>query len=234
MAPSATTANISGCFPTVEPIYKNIYVKANQAGDFTIVNPYLVAELKKRNLWDAEMLGKLKYNDGDISRIAEVPQELKDRFKEAFQIDPRWLIKAAAYRGKWIDQSQSLNLFYAGKSGKDINDFYMYAWEMGLKTTYYLRTMAASQVEKSTVQVAKFGQTHNRTAGASATTEAKGKTSTPPPAQPHTTEAAAKAVPVATATAVASNTPATSVINQPAVEVPLCRIDDPDCESCGG
>ncbi|MBP9761075.1 MAG: ribonucleoside-diphosphate reductase subunit alpha [Candidatus Magasanikbacteria bacterium] len=225
VAPSATTANISGCVPTIEPIYKNIYVKANQAGDFTIVNPYLIAELKKRNLWDAEMLGKLKYHDGDISKIQEVPQELKDRFKEAFQIDPRWLIKAAAYRGKWIDQSQSLNIFYSGNSGKEINDIYMYAWEMGLKTTYYMRTLAISQVEKSTVQVSQFGATHTRESGAGAGVMA---------AAPVVVAAPAVATPsLVTPPEVA---PMASFIAEPA-EAPMgkaCRIDDPECESCSG
>ncbi|MEX0917517.1 MAG: ribonucleoside-diphosphate reductase subunit alpha [Candidatus Paceibacterota bacterium] len=161
MAPTATIANISGCTPTIEPIYKNIYVKANISGDFTVVNSYLVEELKKINLWDDEMLGKLKYNDGSLARITEVPQELKDKYKETFEIDMRWLLKAAAYRGKWVDQSQSLNIFFRGASGKDLSEIYMYAWKLGLKTTYYLRTMAASQVEKSTV--AQYGATHRRT-----------------------------------------------------------------------
>ena len=223
VAPSATTANISGCVPTIEPIYKNIYVKANQAGDFTIVNPYLIAELKKRNLWDAEMLGKLKYNDGDISKIQEVPQELKDRFKEAFQIDPRWLIKAAAYRGKWIDQSQSLNIFYSGNSGKEINDIYMYAWEMGLKTTYYMRTLAISQVEKSTVQVSQFGVTHTRESGAAAGVMAAAPVVVAPPV-------------VVTPTPVDVSPIAASFVSEPA-DAPMvkaCRIDDPECESCSG
>ncbi len=162
IAPTATIANISGSIPSIEPIYKNIYVKSNQSGDFTVVNDYLVQALKERNLWNPQMLSMLKYNDGNLGAIPDVPQDLKDRFKDVFQVDPRWLIRAAAYRGKWIDQSQSLNIFYAGKSGKEINDIYLYAWDMGLKTTYYLRTMAASQVEKSTVSTAEFGQTHNR------------------------------------------------------------------------
>jgi ribonucleoside-diphosphate reductase alpha chain len=162
IAPTATIANISGSIPSIEPIYKNIYVKSNQSGDFTVVNDYLVQALKERNLWNPQMLSMLKYNDGNLAAIPDMPQDLKDRFKDVFQVDPRWLIRAAAYRGKWIDQSQSLNIFYAGKSGKEINDIYIYAWDMGLKTTYYLRTMAASQVEKSTVSTAEFGQTHNR------------------------------------------------------------------------
>jgi ribonucleoside-diphosphate reductase alpha chain len=162
IAPTATISNISGAIPAIEPIYKNIYVKANISGDFVVVNHYLVRELKDRGLWNEDMLTKLKFYDGRVTDIPEVPADLKAKYKEVFEVDSRWLIKAAAYRGKWIDQSQSLNIFYAGKSGKDINDIYLYAWEMGVKTTYYLRTLAASQVEKSTVSTATFGNTHIR------------------------------------------------------------------------
>ena len=162
IAPTATISNIAGSIPSIEPIYKNIYVKSNQSGDFVVVNEYLVKELKARGLWNPQMLALIKYHDGNISAIADIPQDLKDRFKEVFQIDPRWLIKAAAYRGKWIDQSQSLNIFYGGKSGKEINDIYLHAWDMGLKTTYYLRSLGASQVEKSTVNTSEFGSTHLR------------------------------------------------------------------------
>ncbi len=170
IAPTATISNISGAIPAIEPIYKNIYVKANISGDFVVVNPYLVKDFKERGIWNEEMLTKLKFYDGRVTEIPDVPQDLKDKYKEVFEIDPRWLIKAAAYRGKWIDQSQSLNIFYAGKSGKDINDIYLYAWDMGVKTTYYLRTMAASQVEKSTVNTSEFGKTHIR--GGNAATDA--------------------------------------------------------------
>ena len=162
MAPTATIANISGCIPTIEPIYKNIYVKSNMSGDFTVINPYLVAELKARNLWSYEMLGKIKYSDGRISAIPEIPQEVKDIYKEVFEIHPYWLILAAAHRGKWIDQSQSLNIYFVGTSGRDLASVYEYAWRMGLKTTYYLRSLAASQVEKSTMNIADFGETHKR------------------------------------------------------------------------
>lgn len=162
IAPTATISNIAGSIPSIEPIYKNIYVKSNQSGDFIVVNSYLVNELKQRGLWNPQMLSLIKYHDGNISEISDLPQDIKDKYKEVFQVDARWLIKAAAYRGKWIDQSQSLNIFYAGKSGKEINDMYMYAWDMGLKTTYYLRTLAVSQVEKSTVSVAEYGNTHIR------------------------------------------------------------------------
>lgn len=151
IAPTATIANIAGSIPGNEPIYKNIYVKANISGDFIIVNPYLVSDLKKIGLWDKEMLGAIKYNDGSLKDIPSVPVELKQKYKETFEIDMRWIMKAGASRGKWIDQAQSLNIFFNGTSGKELSDLYMYAWEVGLKTTYYLRSLGATQVEKSTV-----------------------------------------------------------------------------------
>jgi ribonucleoside-diphosphate reductase alpha chain len=162
IAPTATISNIVGTIPCIEPIYKNIFVKANMNGDFIVVNPYLHADLKARGLWDYEMIGLLKYNDGSVKNIASVPQDLKDKYKEVFEIDPKWLIRTAAYRGKWIDQSQSLNIYYSGTSGKELATIYEYAWKMGLKTTYYLRSLGASQVEKSTVNTAEFGSTHKR------------------------------------------------------------------------
>ncbi len=151
IAPTATIANIAGSIPGNEPIYKNIYVKSNISGDFIVVNSYLVDELKKIGLWDTEMLKAIKYNDGSVANIPSVPVELKLKYKETFEIDMRWLVRAAAYRGKWIDQSQSLNIFFNGTSGQELSELYVYAWELGLKTTYYLRSLGASQVEKSTV-----------------------------------------------------------------------------------
>lgn len=151
IAPTATIANISGVIPGNEPIYKNIYVKSNISGDFVIVNPYLVEDLKRAGLWNMEMLEAIKYNDGSLADIPNVPADLKAKYKETFEIDMRWLVRAAAARGKWIDQSQSLNIFFSGTSGAELSELYLYAWEMGLKTTYYLRTLGASQVEKSTV-----------------------------------------------------------------------------------
>jgi ribonucleoside-diphosphate reductase alpha chain len=156
-APTASTANIVGCYPTVEPIYKNLYVKSNMAGDFMVVNEFLVEDLKKLGLWNADMLEKIKYHDGSIQAIHEIPQALREKYKEAFEIEPQWLVKAAAWRGRWIDQSQSLNIFYGGTSGKVLSEIYQYAWSLGLKTTYYLRTMGASRIEKSTVDLNKFG-----------------------------------------------------------------------------
>ena len=162
MAPTATISNIVGSVPCIEPIYKNIYVKANMNGDFIVVNPYLIQDLKALNLWDFEMIGLIKYHDGSVKDIPAVPQYLKEKYKEVFEIDPSWLIKSAAHRGKWVDQSQSLNIYFSGTSGRDLAGVYEYAWRMGLKTTYYLRTLSASQVEKSTVSTAEFGVTHRR------------------------------------------------------------------------
>lgn len=156
IAPTATISNITGCFPCIEPIYKNLYVKSNMSGEFTVINPYLIKDLKKLGLWNTTMLEMFKYYDGNIQQIAAVPQHLKDLYKEVFEIEPEWLILAAARRGKWIDQSQSLNLFVRGTSGKRISDTYLHAWKMGLKTTYYLRTLAASGIEKSTLDINKW------------------------------------------------------------------------------
>lgn len=165
IAPTASTANLVGCIPCVEPIYKNIYVKSNKEGDFVVVNKYLVEDLKKSSLWNKDTLNKIKYYDGSIQNINEIPAEIRKKYKEVFEIDSRWLIDAAARRAKWIDQSQSLNIFFRGTSGKELSDVYFHAWEMGLKTTYYLRSLGASQVEKSTVSVAEFGSTHKRNFG---------------------------------------------------------------------
>lgn len=170
MAPTATISNIVGSIPCIEPIYKNIYVKSNMNGEFIIINPYLVSDLKALNLWDFEMIGLLKYNDGSVKDIASIPLALKEKYKEVFQIDPMWLIKSAAHRGKWVDQSQSLNIYFAGTSGRELANIYEYAWSLGLKTTYYLRSLGASQVEKSTVNASEFGSTHKREAGGDVTT----------------------------------------------------------------
>ncbi len=162
MAPTATISNIVGSIPTIEPQYKNIFVKSNMNGDFIMINPYLITDLKKLGLWDFEMIGKLKYHDGSIRTINEIPAHLRDKYKEVFEIAPEWLLKSAAHRAKWVDQSQSLNIYFAGTSGRELANIYEYAWSLGLKTTYYLRTLGASQVEKSTVSTAEFGVTHKR------------------------------------------------------------------------
>lgn len=153
IAPTATISNICGCFPSIEPIYKNLYVKSNMSGEFTVDNQYLINDLKALGLWNSTILEKIKANDGSIGGVAAIPQRLRDRYKEAFEIEPEWTIKQAAYRGKWLDQSQSLNIFSNTTSGKRLSDIYTYAWKMGLKTTYYLRTLGASGIEKSTVAI---------------------------------------------------------------------------------
>lgn len=165
IAPTASTANLVGCIPCVEPIYNNLYVKSNKEGDFVVVNKYLVEDLKALGLWSDDMLGKLKFHNGSIQDILDIPTDLRRKYKEVFEIDGRWLIEAAARRGRWMDQSQSLNIFYGGSSGRELSELYFHAWKLGLKTTYYLRTLGASQVEKASVSTAEFGATHTRKAG---------------------------------------------------------------------
>lgn len=232
IAPTATISNISGCTPSIEPIYKNLYVKANQFGDFIVINTALVDDLKKLNMWDDSMLKKLKYFDGNIAAIEDVPANLREKYKETFDIEPQWLIRAAAARGKWIDQSQSLNIFYKGSSGKEINDMYMFAWELGVKTTYYLRTLAASQVEKSTVSTAEFGSTHKR-AGSSKGAEAAPE-AVPAPSVAVAAPAnqpATKSVPVEAA-APKAKAPSSETTIIDGKEIKLCKINDPTCEAC--
>jgi ribonucleoside-diphosphate reductase alpha chain len=149
IAPTATIANIVGVFPSIEPVYQNLYVKSNLSGEFTVVNPYLVEELKALGLWDEVMVADLKYFDGQLAKIDRVPDEIKQRHATAFEIDPLWLVEAAARRQKWIDQAQSLNLYLVQPSGRKLDELYKLAWRRGLKTTYYLRTLGATQAEKS-------------------------------------------------------------------------------------
>ena len=151
IAPTATIANICGISQSIEPTYKNLYVKANLSGDFTIINPALVIDLKKEGMWDEAMRNDLKFFDGDLSEIKRVPEYLKTLYATAFEIDPAWLIECASRRQKWIDQAQSLNLYLAEPSGTKLDKIYKLAWTKGLKTTYYLRSLAATSIEKSTV-----------------------------------------------------------------------------------
>jgi ribonucleoside-diphosphate reductase alpha chain len=162
IAPTATIANIAGCVPCIEPIYKNIYVKANISGEFTVVNAYLVRDLKALGLWTADMRDQLKYFDGNLQMIAGIPERLKEKYREAFEIDPIAALQLTAVRGKWIDQSQSHTVFMKGTSGRRLSEIYFAAWRLGLKTTYYLRTLAASQIEKSTLDASRFGLTQTR------------------------------------------------------------------------
>ncbi len=151
IAPTATIANITGVSQSIEPTYQNLFVKSNLSGEFTVVNPYLVADLKQRKLWDEVMAHDLKYYDGSLLPIDRIPADLKPLYKCAFEIDPRWLVEAGSRRQKWIDQAQSLNLYMSEPSGKKLDDLYKFAWTKGLKTTYYLRTMGATHAEKSTI-----------------------------------------------------------------------------------
>src|SRR5699024_3705037 len=141
----ATIANIQGVTQSIEPLFTNLFVKSNLSGEFTIVNDYLVAELERAGLWDDDMLSELKYHDGSVAAIERIPEEIRRRYPTAFEIEPEWLIEAAARRQKWIDMGQSLNLYIAEPSGKRLHDMYMQAWLSGLKTTYYLRSQGATQ-----------------------------------------------------------------------------------------
>jgi len=177
IAPTATIANIVGVSASIEPTYQNLYVKSNLSGEFTVVNEYLVTDLKSAGMWDEVMIADLKYFDGNLARIDRVPAELRRLYATAFETEPKWLVEAGARRQKWIDQSQSLNIYMAGASGRRLDETYKLAWIRGLKTTYYLRALGATHAEKSTV---KTGQLNAVSVGggaqaASAPAEAEGK-----------------------------------------------------------
>ncbi|MGQ7818254.1 ribonucleoside-diphosphate reductase subunit alpha [Metapseudomonas furukawaii] len=156
IAPTATIANITGVSQSIEPTYQNLYVKSNLSGEFTVINPYLVHDLKARGLWDPVMVNDLKYYDGSVQQIERIPQDLKDLYATAFEVETKWIVDAASRRQKWIDQAQSLNLYIAGASGKKLDVTYRMAWYRGLKTTYYLRALAATSTEKSTINTGKL------------------------------------------------------------------------------
>ncbi|MFP6814382.1 MAG: ribonucleoside-diphosphate reductase subunit alpha [Pseudomonadales bacterium] len=203
IAPTATIANITGVSQSIEPTYQNLYVKSNLSGEFTVVNPYMVRDLKQLGLWDTVMVNDLKYYDGSLSAIDRVPDELKRLYATAFEVEPRWLVDAASRRQKWIDQAQSLNLYMAGASGKKLDITYRMAWLRGLKTTYYLRSLSATSTEKSTVDRGNLNAVAARQ------------------------DLAPASAPTAAASDVASITSAAPA------DVPLaCSIDDPDCEAC--
>jgi ribonucleoside-diphosphate reductase alpha chain len=151
IAPTATISNICGVSQSIEPTYQNLFVKSNLSGEFTVINPYLVNDLKAEGLWDEVMVNDLKYYNGSVAKINRMPEKLKQIYASAFEIDPTWLVDAGARRQKWIDQSQSLNLYMAQPSGKKMDQLYRYAWIKGLKTTYYLRSMGATNTEKATI-----------------------------------------------------------------------------------
>ena len=212
IAPTATIANITGVSQSIEPTYQNLYVKSNLSGEFTVVNPYMVRDLKAEGLWDKVMVNDIKYYDGSIQAIERIPMELKQRYSTAFEVEPKWLVDAASRRQKWIDQAQSLNLYIAGASGKKLDITYRMAWLRGLKTTYYLRALSATSTEKSTLEKGTLNAVDAQKIDSQATE---------PSAQMADTSR--------------QNQDA-SLGDQElgeAAAVPLaCSIDDPDCEAC--
>ena len=151
IAPTATISNITGVTQSIEPTYQNLYVKSNLSGEFTIVNPHLVRKLKAIDLWDDVMINDLKYFEGSLSEISRIPDDIKKLFSTAFEVEPQYIVESASRRQKWIDQAQSLNLYIGNANGKKLDLTYRMAWYSGLKTTYYLRSIAATTTEKSTI-----------------------------------------------------------------------------------
>jgi ribonucleoside-diphosphate reductase alpha chain len=164
IAPTATIANITGVSQSIEPTYQNLYVKSNLSGEFTVVNPYLINDLKARGLWDGVMVNDLKYYDGSVQAVDRIPADLKEIYATAFEVEPRWLVEAASRRQKWIDQAQSLNLYINNANGTKLDITYRMAWFSGLKTTYYLRSLAATGTEKSTIDTGKLNAVSNEQA----------------------------------------------------------------------
>lgn len=211
IAPTATISNIIGVDASIEPCFGNLSVKSNLSGEFTVINHYLVRDLKRLNLWDDVMVMDLKHFDGSLRPIDRVPQDVKALYATAFEVETTWLVEAAARRQKWIDQAQSLNIYMAGASGKKLDDTYKLAWLRGLKTTYYLRTMGATHAEKSTVTAGKLNSV-------SSGGEAQGGQSS---------SSAMSALDAAAAAARAQLSAAT-----PATDIKFCGVDDPTCEAC--
>jgi ribonucleoside-diphosphate reductase alpha chain len=206
IAPTATISNIIGVDASIEPCFGNLSVKSNLSGEFTIINSYLVRDLKRLGIWDDVMVMDLKHFDGSLRPIDRVPEEIKSLYATAFEVETRWLVEAAARRQKWIDQAQSLNIYMAGASGKKLDETYKLAWVRGLKTTYYLRTQSATHVEKSTV-----------TAGRLNAVSSGGET------------AGTGGMSALEAAAAAAREQMAAV---PATDIKFCGVDDPTCESC--
>jgi ribonucleoside-diphosphate reductase alpha chain len=202
IAPTATISNIVGVDASIEPCFGNLSVKSNLSGEFTVINEYLVRDLKRLNLWDDVMVMDLKHFDGSLRRIDRVPEEIKQLYATAFEVEPQWLVEAAARRQKWIDQAQSLNIYMAGASGRKLDEIYKLAWVRGLKTTYYLRTVGATHAEKSTVKSGALNAVPMGGGGLSALD------------------------------AVAQQARAQIDAAAPATDVKFCSIDNPDCEAC--
>jgi ribonucleoside-diphosphate reductase alpha chain len=209
IAPTATISNIIGVDACIEPCFGNLSVKSNLSGEFTIINGYLVKDLKRLGLWDDVMVVDLKHYDGSLRPIDRVPAEIKSLYATAFEVDTTWVIEAAARRQKWIDQAQSLNIYMAGASGKKLDDTYKLAWMRGLKTTYYLRTVGATHAEKSTVKAGKMNAVSSGVEGG--------------------TSAAAPAMSALDAAAAAARDQLSAT---PATDIRFCGVDDPTCESC--
>jgi ribonucleoside-diphosphate reductase alpha chain len=214
IAPTATISNIIGVDASIEPCFGNLSVKSNLSGEFTIINHYLVRDLKRLGLWDDVMVMDLKHFDGSLHPIDRVPPDVKALYATAFEVEPVWLVEAAARRQKWIDQAQSLNIYMAGASGKKLDETYKLAWLRGLKTTYYLRTTSATQAEKSTIQSGRLNAVSNGTANGGL--HASG----------------ASALDAAAAQARAQMEAATQSSATPATDIKFCAIDDPTCEAC--
>ncbi|MDO3386919.1 ribonucleoside-diphosphate reductase subunit alpha [Gilvimarinus sp. SDUM040013] len=186
IAPTATIANITGVSQSIEPTYQNLYVKSNLSGEFTVVNPALVRDLKAEGLWDSVMVNDLKYYEGSLQKIDRIPAAIKQLYATAFEVEPRWIVEAASRRQKWIDQAQSLNLYISGANGKKLDVTYRMAWFQGLKTTYYLRALAATSTEKSTINTGSLnavssGGSTAGAASASASEPAAGASAAPVP-----------------------------------------------------
>ncbi|MBA3773496.1 MAG: ribonucleoside-diphosphate reductase subunit alpha [Ramlibacter sp.] len=212
IAPTATISNIIGVDASIEPCFGNLSVKSNLSGEFTVINHYLVRDLKRLGLWDDVMIMDLKHFDGSLRPIDRVPQEVKALYATAFEVEPVWLVEAAARRQKWIDQAQSLNIYMAGASGKKLDDTYKLAWVRGLKTTYYLRTSSATHAEKSTVQSGRLNAVSSGGAQGGLSAAGSGGMS------------ALDAVAAAAASQISAAGPAT--------DIKFCAIDDPGCEAC--
>ena len=210
IAPTATIANITGVSQSIEPTYQNLYVKSNLSGEFTVVNEYLVNELKALDLWDEVMAHDLKYYDGSVQPIDRVPAEIKALYKCAFEIDPKRLVDAGSRRQKWIDQAQSLNLYMSQPSGKKLDELYKHAWTSGLKTTYYLRTMGATHAEKTTINDGRLNSVSQGSSGGVSAADVGGRRASDQPQAEPPVEYAATDVGSAK----------------------VCSILDPDCEAC--
>ena len=227
IAPTATIANITGVSQSIEPTYQNLYVKSNLSGEFTVVNPFMVRDLKALGLWDKVMVNDIKYYDGSLQAIERIPADLKQKYATAFEVEPRWLVDAASRRQKWIDQAQSLNLYIAGASGKKLDVTYRVAWLSGLKATYCVRALSATNTEKSTLERGTLSAVSSGADGGMA-------------AAPAAPVAQAAPEPVA-APQVAQQAVAPEAAQQGGIDLDLgeaapvpmaCSLDDPDCEAC--